>query len=66
METLIAFLIGLLVFVIIAGVVLWLVRYAVSHSPLSPGAQNAALAVTALILLIIFLLFVQRQGWIAL
>lgn len=66
MEPLILFLVSILVFIVIAAIVLWLVRAIVEHLPIPVTARNIVLAVTALILLIIFLLFIQRQGWVTL
>jgi chromate transport protein ChrA len=55
-ETLLA----ILIFVIVAAIILWLVRLIVSNLPVSPTIQNVIIAITALILLLVF---VRQQGW---
>lgn len=57
----VAFLISLLVFVLIAAVILWLVRAVLSAIPGGAPFTNIAYGVVALILL---LLFLSEIGWL--
>jgi hypothetical protein len=52
-------LLSLIIFLIIAAIVLWLVQTITANLPLTPVVRSLILAVTALILLVIFL---QRAG----
>jgi hypothetical protein len=52
-------LLGLIIFLIIAAIVLWLVQTITANLPVTPVVRSLILAVTALILLVAFL---QRVG----
>ncbi len=56
-----ALLITILIFVLIAGVLLWAARTLLANAPISPFMKNVAYVLLVLILL---LLFLSEIGWL--